>query len=104
MRRPPPTLARALAWRYSRRMLWLDADTVRHYGDFKSLVPAIQEMNRAGTDMVERMLLSQPLPNGGQNDWLMLPAWQHDRCFGIKIANVFPGNAAQGLASVQGAY
>src|SRR5690349_6935177 len=85
-------------------MLWLDAKAVQHFGDFRRLVPAIQEMNKHGTDRVERMLLSQALGGGAQNDWLMLPAWQYDRCFGIKIANVFPGNAARNLASVQGAY
>jgi alanine dehydrogenase len=85
-------------------MLWLDAEAVRHLGDFRRLVPAIQKMNKQGTDRVERMLLSQPRANGGQNDWLMLPAWQYDTCFGIKIANVFSGNAARNLASVQGAY
>ena len=40
-------------------MLWLDAEAVLHFGDFRRLVPAIQEMNRHGTDQVERMLLSQ---------------------------------------------
>jgi ornithine cyclodeaminase len=85
-------------------MLWLDAEAVLHFGDFRRLVPAIQEMNRHGTDRVERLLLSQPRKEGGQNDVLMLPAWQYDKCFGIKIANVFPGNAARNLASVQAAY
>jgi alanine dehydrogenase len=90
-------------------MLWLGAESVRHCGEFADLVPAIQTMNRDGTDLVERVLLSQPAKDGpqnasGQNDWLMLPAWQFGRCFGIKIANVFPGNAARNLASVQGAY
>lgn len=85
-------------------MLWLDAEAVEHFGDFRRLVPAIQEMNRRGTDRVERMLLSQTLPGGAQNDWLMLPAWRYGTCFGVKIANVFPGNAARNLASVQGAY
>lgn len=90
-------------------MLWLGAETVRHCGEFADLVPALQAMNRDGTDLVERLLLSQPAGKGpqnatGQNDWLMLPAWQFDRCFGIKIANVFPGNAQRNLASVQGAY
>jgi ornithine cyclodeaminase len=84
-------------------MLWLDAETVRRCGAFSSLVPAIQAMNRDGTDRIDRMLISQPT-QAGQNDWLMLPAWQFDRCFGIKIANVFPGNPARNLASVQGAY
>ena len=85
-------------------MLWLDAEAVLHFGDFRRLVPAIQEMNRQGTDQVERMLLSQPSTAGGQNDWLMLPAWQHERCFGLKTVSVFPANAAKNIASVQGAY
>lgn len=85
-------------------MQWLDAETVRRFGDFRRLVPAIQAMNRDGIDLVERIMLSQPLGPSGQNDWLMLPAWQYNKCFGIKIANVFPGNAAKNLASVQGAY
>ncbi|HET6621346.1 MAG TPA: ornithine cyclodeaminase family protein [Dongiaceae bacterium] len=85
-------------------MLWLDAEAVQHFGDFRRLVPAIQEMNKQGTDRVERILVSQPLPGDAQNDWLMLPAWQYGKCFGIKIANVFPGNTAKNLASVQGAY
>jgi alanine dehydrogenase len=85
-------------------MLWLDAEAVLHFGEFRRLVPAIQEMNRQGTDRVERMLLSETLKGGAQNDWLMLPAWQYGTCFGIKLASVFPGNAAKNLASVQGAY
>jgi ornithine cyclodeaminase len=84
-------------------VLWLDAETVRRCGAFQALVPAIQAMNRDGTDRIDRMLISQPT-QVGQNDWLMLPAWQFDRCFGIKIANVFPANAARNLASVQGTY
>ena len=85
-------------------MLWLDAEAVLHFGAFRRLVPAIQEMNRLGTDRVERMLLSQTLKGGAQNDWLMLPAWQYGTCFGIKLATVFPGNAAKNLASIHGAY
>ena len=85
-------------------MLWLDAEAVLHFGEFRRLVPAIQEMNRLGTDRVERMLLSEQLKNGVRNDWLMLPAWQYGTCFGIKLASVFPGNTAKNLASIHGAY
>lgn len=84
-------------------MKWLDADQVRALSDFSGLVAALAEMNRRGTDRIERLLMSQPTTSG-QNDCLILPAWTFDRCLGLKIANVFPGNAAKGLASVQGAY
>lgn len=85
-------------------MRWLDAEAVLHFGDFRRLVPAIQEMNRLGTDQVERMLLSQPCAGGRSNDWLMLPAWQHDRCFGLKTVSIFPANATKSIPSIQGAY
>jgi ornithine cyclodeaminase len=85
-------------------MRWLDAEAVLHHGDFRRLVPAIQEMNRRGTDQVDRMLLSQPTAAGARNDWLMLPAWQHDRCFGLKTVSVFPANVARNIPSIQGAY
>lgn len=35
---------------------------------------------------------------------LLMPAWQAGRHIGIKTVTIFPGNAARGLASVQGLY
>ncbi len=84
-------------------MRWFSADEVRALGDIPGLVQALDEMNRRGTDRVELLLLSQPV-GAGRNDFLILPAWTFDSALGVKIANVFPGNAAKGLATVQGAY
>ncbi|HTO82638.1 MAG TPA: ornithine cyclodeaminase family protein, partial [Methylomirabilota bacterium] len=48
--------------------------------------------------------LDQPLPDGRQNVWLLLPAWQFGRHQGVKLVSVYPGNADKGLESVVGIY
>ena len=50
------------------------------------------------------MGLTQPLAEGAQNDWLLLPAWQFGRHLGVKLVSVFPDNEARGVASIQGLY
>jgi alanine dehydrogenase len=80
------------------------ADETHRLLDYPGLVEALRELFRRGVDQVERELISQPLPEGGRNDWLILPAWQYGRHQGVKLVSVFPGNEAQGIASVQGLY
>lgn len=85
-------------------MLHLDAARVHALGDYPGLVAALKKMNREGVDALDRMLLSERQKNGVQNDWLMLPAWSHDRAFGIKLVSVFPDNPARAMPAVQGLY
>jgi ornithine cyclodeaminase len=80
------------------------ADEVHRLLDYPSLVEALRELFRRGVDRVERYVVSEPLADRRQNDWLILPAWQFARHQGIKLVSVFPGNKAKGLASVQGLY
>jgi ornithine cyclodeaminase len=82
----------------------IDADTVHRVLDYVPLVEALRDLFRHGVDRIERIELHEPLPGGNRNDWLLLPAWQFGRHLGIKLVSVFPGNAARGLASVQGLY
>jgi len=42
--------------------------------DYPGLVEALRDLFRRGVDRVERVLISQDLPAGGRNDWLLLPA------------------------------
>src|SRR5262249_9806145 len=44
--------------------------------DYPGLVEALRELYRRGVDLVEVMHLTEKLPQAGQNDWLILPAWQ----------------------------
>jgi ornithine cyclodeaminase len=82
----------------------VSAEEVHRLLDYPSLVEALRELFRRGVDRVETMLLSQPLPQGKHNDWLLLPAWQYGRNYGAKLVSVFPDNEAKGIASVQGLY
>jgi alanine dehydrogenase len=85
-------------------MRYVSAEEAHRLLDYPSLVEALRELFRLGCDRVERVLMSQPLPDGRQNDWLVLPAWQFGRHQGIKIVSVYPENESRGLASVQGIY
>jgi ornithine cyclodeaminase len=82
----------------------IDAENVHRLADYPGLVAALREMNRSGVDQVERFYLGEKLAAGGNNDWLLLPAWWHGRVYGVKLVSVFPGNEAQGIDSVQGSY
>ena len=81
-----------------------DAVAAHRLLDYPGLVDALEGMYRAGVDEVARLGLKQPLPDGRQNDWLILPAWQYGKHFGVKLVSVFPGNAQKGLASILGLY
>ena len=85
-------------------MRMIDATALHQLADYPGLVAALREMNRSGVDQIERYYLSQKRPEGGTNDWLLLPAWWHDRVYGVKLVSVFPGNEARGIDSIQGSY
>jgi alanine dehydrogenase len=85
-------------------LLNVSADDTHRLLDYPGLIDALDGMYRDGVDAVTRLGLNQPLPGRKQNDWLILPAWQYGRNFGVKLVSVFPGNAARGLASILGIY
>jgi ornithine cyclodeaminase len=85
-------------------MRYVSAEEVHAILDYPSLVEALRDLFRRGVDEARSIHLSQPLPDGNENVWLLLPAWQHGRHQGIKLVSVYPGNAAKGLESVQGLY
>lgn len=85
-------------------MKFLARDTVHRLADYPSVIDAIAAMYATGCDAVDRLIMSQPTANGGVGDFLMQPAWLRGRAFGIKIANVFPGNQGRGLPSILGLY
>jgi ornithine cyclodeaminase len=82
----------------------IDADRAHALLDYPGLVEALRDLFRRGVDRLERAYLSQPLPQGGNNDWLLLPAWQFGRNFGAKLVSIFPGNASKGKEAVLGIY
>jgi alanine dehydrogenase len=85
-------------------MRFIDWDGVHKLADYPSLVGALASMYAGGCDAMDRLLMSQPTKDGDEGDFLMQPAWMRGRGFGIKIANVFPGNEARGKPSIIGVY
>lgn len=85
-------------------MLVIDRDKVNAIADYRVLVEALSEMYRKGVDALERQILTQPTPDGGEADCLIQSAWMRDKAFGLKIANVFPANVKIGKPSVVGLY
>lgn len=81
-----------------------DFDTTIRLLDFKGLVEGLRATFRLGCDRLDRWLMTEPLADGAENDWLLQPAWQFGRHFGIKMANIFPGNLARGLDTIQGIF
>ncbi|MEZ5924222.1 MAG: ornithine cyclodeaminase family protein [Hyphomicrobiaceae bacterium] len=85
-------------------MFVIDRETVNAIADYRQLVAALTDMYRTGVDALERTILTQPAPKGGENDCLIQTAWMRDKAFGMKIANVFPDNLSKGIPSVVGLY
>ncbi|MCZ8187177.1 MAG: ornithine cyclodeaminase family protein [Beijerinckiaceae bacterium] len=72
---------------------------------FPVLIEAIDAILRA--DVVVPVRHHHPIAReDGEAMHLIMPAWHAGSggCLGVKIVNVFPGNAARGLPSVLGAY
>ncbi|MEX2296015.1 MAG: ornithine cyclodeaminase family protein [Dongiaceae bacterium] len=82
----------------------VDADETHRLLDYPGLIDALDAMYRAGVDAVTRLVLHETLPGQKQNDWLILPAWQYGKNFGVKLVSVFPENQQRGLASILGIY
>jgi len=71
--------------------------------DYESLVERLRQAFRR--DITVPLRHHHSIEGDGETATLLLmPAWQAGRHIGIKLATVFPGNSAQGLPAVMGAY
>jgi len=77
----------------------VDAATAARLLDFPSLIEALREGHRAGVEGYGRLLMQD-----GDDAMLGMAAWQRGQAFGIKLATVFPGNAARGIPTIDSVY
>jgi alanine dehydrogenase len=77
----------------------VDADTTARLLDLPSLIEALREGHRSDVDDTGRMLLS-----AGPDSLLAMAAWQRGDGFGVKLATVFPNNAACGKPNIASVY
>ncbi|NML15966.1 ornithine cyclodeaminase family protein [Azohydromonas caseinilytica] len=73
---------------------------------FERLIPALSALFADPACQVPaRHVHEIAAPDGGPPlTSLLMPAWLPGRCYGVKIVNIAPGNAARGLPGLHGAY
>ncbi len=85
-------------------MLNLDADCVANALPYDQLISALDEAFNTGAIVPDRTHLEVTAPGNADGTLLLMPCWQTNGNMGVKIATVFPGNAAKGLSAVYGSY
>jgi ornithine cyclodeaminase len=80
-----------------------DAGTLSALLPFERLIPALQAAFVEGATVPLRHTHSIGAgSNAGTS--LLMPAWDAGRFYGVKIVNIFPGNAAKGLPGLHSTY
>lgn len=85
-------------------MLTIDEEGVRRLTAFGPLVEAIREMFAKDCVMPVRHHHTIAVPGEPDATALLMPAWTVGEYLGVKLVNVFPGNAARGIPAVSGVY
>jgi alanine dehydrogenase len=85
-------------------VLDLPADRVRALLPWGALIDAVREIFRNGCEMPVRHHHTIEVPGDADATLLLMPAWLPNAYLGIKVATIFPGNAARGQDSVSASY
>ncbi len=85
-------------------MLNLDADSVANALPYDQLISALDAAFKAGATVPDRTHLDIPVPGSVVGNMLLMPCWQTGGKLGVKIATVYPGNAARGMSAVYASY
>jgi ornithine cyclodeaminase len=85
-------------------MLTIDAEAVRQALAWKPLIVALRDGFRQGCEAPVRHHHDIVLPTEPNATLLLMPAWVTGEYIGVKVANVFPGNAERGQPAVSASY
>ncbi|SAI71872.1 ornithine cyclodeaminase [Bordetella ansorpii] len=84
-------------------MLVIDTAATRGALAFDSVIPVLREAFRGGVTVPPRHV--HAIESGGAHGTsLIMPAWNAQGYFGVKIINIFPGNTRQGLPGLHATY
>ena len=84
-------------------MIYIDFDAVHRLASVGSLIEPLRRTFVSPATAPERAHYDLSAPNDPRT-LLLMPSWQPDGDIGVKIATVFPNNAARGFPSVNAAY
>lgn len=82
----------------------IGADEVRTALAWPRLIAALRAAFAAGCETPVRHHHTVAVPGAPDATLLLMPAWTPGAYLGVKIVNVFPGNAARGAPAVAGQY
>ena len=85
-------------------MLSLDAKQVAEALPYDELITALESAFAGEYEVVLRTHHDVPLPGGNPGKLLLMPAWRPGGSMGVKMATVFPDNAAKALPAVFATY
>lgn len=85
-------------------MQFLGAEATRERLPFAALVAALRAMFEQGCELPPRQVLELAAPANDGVTSLVMPAWQRGGCYGVKVVNIAPGNAARGLPGLHSTY
>ena len=85
-------------------MKFLDAAETRERLPFPALIESLAAMFARGCELPPRQVHEIVAPDGTAMTSLVMPAWQRGGCYGVKVVNIAPGNAARGLPGLHATY
>lgn len=88
----------------SHTLAFADAPTVSKALPWPVLVDALHKAFAGSFHAPERHIHPIAVPGEGHASALLMPAWVEGDIYGVKLVNVFPGNATRHLPTVNGVY
>lgn len=86
-------------------MQMLDHAAIDARMDWPALIAALRAaFARNAITAPPRQTLTIDLPDGQTASLLLMPAWEAGKAIGVKVVTFFPGNAAQGKATINAGY
>lgn len=84
-------------------MLIIDTEQTRRALAFPDVIPALRDAFQAGASVPPRHVHS--IESGdARGTSLIMPAWNEQGYFGVKVINIFPDNTRQGLPGLHAVY